>query len=95
MICLASTGSANTSMPKTEIEPLSGFKSPVAIRSVVVLPAPGSQKRIKFPGSHPQIQRFDRRAVEAFSKASNVEGEGSRHLSHRCDSHARFISNAA
>ncbi len=40
MLRLATTGSFQTSAPCTVIEPLSGRRSPVAIESVVVLPAP-------------------------------------------------------
>ncbi len=40
MICFAAVGSARASMPKTEIEPLSGWSSPATMRKVVVLPAP-------------------------------------------------------
>ncbi len=45
MICLAATGSASASMPKTEIEPASGRSRPATMRSVVVLPAPFGPSR--------------------------------------------------
>src|SRR5579862_8232529 len=63
MRALAATGPAHTSMPSTHTWPASGRSNPVAMRSVVVLPAPLGPTR---PKNDPRGTSSDRPATATF-----------------------------
>ena len=68
MICLAATGSASASMPKIAIEPASGRSKPDHhAQRRRLAGAVGAEQRIEFAAVDGEIERVDRRPVEALA----------------------------